>query len=198
MSEGEKLDDSFGETLQTKDQFFMELPVKRELQPMESLLSSLGANLQTGGIRSASTVSSLSSNSASTCDLPRRNKSLDSKDDADYPYATHHHHLSSKGPSSPLAWLAPSLFEEEVAGEPLKNPKHTPTFWQTLFSCCSHDAVLDVDPTYSVAPTEKSLFGFFDSNDEQDEVDASNKVAKKRGGFILWRRAYRDFRSSLM
>lgn len=174
-AEGEKLDDSFGETIPTKDQFFMELPVKRELEPVESLLLSLGASIQTDGIRSASTISSLSSNSASTCDLPRRQRDADAAD----PYEKH---LASKGPSSPLAWFAPSLFEEEAA-PPLKNAKHVPSFWQTWLSCCAHDAVVDD----SVAPTEISLFGFFGSDDEGDEAEASNKVAKKRGGFNVWR-----------
>lgn len=172
-SEGQK-DDSFGETIPPEKQFFMELPVKRELQPVESLLLSLGASIQTDGIRSASTISSLSSNSESACDLPRRNKALDSKDT---PYET----PSSKGTSSPLAWFAPSLFEEEAP--PLKNANHVSTFWQTWLSCCAHDA-LDTEPTYSVAPTDKSLFGFFESD---DEGEASNKVAKKKGGFNGWR-----------
>jgi hypothetical protein len=175
-------DDSLGDTIPTKHQFFMELPVKRKPEPVESLLLSFGSSLHREGISSASTVSSLSSNSVSVYDLPRREKSLEGAD------STFDTSRQPKTTSLSCCIASPTCLEEEAP--PLKNAQHAPTLWNTLFSCCSPEA-LDTEPTYSVTQTaglsDKSLFGFFETDDEGEEGEVSNKVAKKKGGFRAWR-----------
>jgi hypothetical protein len=174
-------DDSIGDTIPTKHQFFMELPVKRQLEPVESLLLSFGSRRLSERIRSTSTVSSLSSNSVSTFDLPRREKSLKGEDSQ--------RQTTCQTTSPPLACCAPLPMFLEEETPPLKNDQHAPTLWKALFSCCSPDA-LNAEATYSVAQTagcsDKSLFGYFDT-DEEGEAEASNKVARKKGGLRAWR-----------
>jgi hypothetical protein len=177
-------DDSLGDTIPTKYQFFMEFPVKGKLEQVESLLLSFGAKTLSEEIRSASTVSSLSSNSASTYDLPRREKSLKGEDSM---LDTSRQRKTTLPP--PACCVAVPMFLEEET-PPLKIDQQSPTLFRALFSCCSPDT-LDTEPTYSVAPTagfsDKSLFGFSDTDGEGEGEEVSNKVAKKNGGLRAWR-----------
>lgn len=169
-------DTSLGDTIPTKHQFYLETPVKTKApESVEKLLLSFGHS-PGEGIRTSSSVSSLSSNSVSTYDLPRRKSIEDMDDDS----------AASTRAAHPLAMCAPQYFEP--VAPPLKDAKHVPTFWSTFFECCH--PVLEVEPTYSAAPTDKTMFGRFLSDDEEEEEGRddgeTNEVAKKRGVFRAW------------
>jgi hypothetical protein len=172
-------DTSLGDTIPTKHQFYLETPVKQKPPPeaVEKILLSFG-HAPGEGIRSSSTVSSLSSNSASTYDLPRR-KSIeeDSNDDASSTRAAH-----------PLTMCAPQYFES--AAPPLEDAKHVPsTFWSIFFECC-HPS-LEAEPTYQSsvgAPTDKTLFGRFLPQEDRDDGETNEQVLKRRGVFRAWTR----------
>jgi hypothetical protein len=171
-------DDSIGDTIPTKHQFFMELPVKRQLEPVERMLLPFGPRTLGEGIRSTSTVSSLSSNSVSTSDLPRQKKLLKGEDS------------QCQTTSPPLACCTPLPMFLEEKTPLLKNDQHAPTLWKALFSCCSPDA-LDAEANYSVTQTagcsDKTFFGYFDTDEDGEVAEASNKVARKWGGLRAWR-----------
>ena len=167
-------DTSLGDTIPTKHQFYLETPVKKAPEAVEKILLSFG-HAPGEGIRTSSTVSSLSSNSASTFDLPRRK----STEDADETSA------GTTRAAHPLAMCAPAYFEP--AAPPLKDAKHVPSLWNTCLQCCH--PMLDMEPTYSAAPTDKTLFGRFLETEEEEELDdgETNEVAKKRA-FRSWRK----------
>lgn len=175
-------DTSLGDTIPTKHQFYLETPVKQKAPPesVEKILLSFG-HAPGEGIRTSSSVSSISSNSASTFDLPRR-KSVDEdeEDDADSTRAAH-----------PFAMCTPQYFEP--AAPPLKDAKHVPaTFWSTFFECCH--PVLHAEPTYQSsieAPTDQSLFGRFLPEEDRDDGETNVQVMKKRGMFRAWTRKSR-------
>lgn len=171
-------DTSLGDTIPTKHQFYLETPVKeRAPESVEKLLLSFG-HAPGEGIRTSSSVSSLSSNSASTYDLPRR-KSIEAsdQDSADTAKAAH-----------PLALCAPHYFEQPAP--PLKDAQFVPSFWSTFFECCH--PVLEAEPTYSAAPTDKTLLGRFLAEEISEDVETNEVVAKnKRGIFRGWNKSKR-------
>jgi len=176
IEEKATIDTSIGDTIPTKHQFYLETRVKKAPEPVEKLLLSFGQS-PGDGIRTSSSVSSLSSNSASTYDLPRRKSIEDTDDDS----------TVTARAAYPLAICAPQYFE--LAAPPLKDAKYVPTVWSTLFECC-HPSVLQVEPTYSVARTDETKMGrFLASEDPEDPEDweTNEVVGRKKGIFRGWK-----------
>lgn len=173
-----KCEQSIGDTLPLKHQFMMEVPIKKNPHTVESLLLSFGSGVRSEGIRSASSVSTLSSNSTATYELPRRDKS--SEDDTASDGAP-------RGGPLALSLCSPVFYEEEAP--PLKDAQYVPTFWSTWFGCCSPSDILP-SPELACSSdtrTEKTTFGFWYSDEKISGEDTSIKVAKKRAGIIAWK-----------
>lgn len=166
---------SLGDTIPTKQQFYLETPKKKKTsEPVEKLLLSFGHS-PGEGIRTSSTVSSLSSNSASTYDLPRRRSIDEADDDEDS--------VETVRPAFPLAVCAPQYFEP--AAPPLQDAKHVPSFWSTLFECCH--PVLEAEPACTSVPTDGSAMGRFLKVEEFNDWETNEVVARKRGLFRGWK-----------